>query len=440
MENACSTNATSPPAMPMTPAAASLRTNFAWTVVGQVAYQGCLFGVTIVIAKLGGSDMLGRWSMANAISTPLFIFASLNANVLQASDSTRDFSFGNYLALRIVMVGFGLATLLGATTCTDFVQANGLLLVLTGLAKGIESISGVFHAELQRHERMSPIAISMMLKGGLLLAAFSVGIEFGSIEFAALLLALAWGVSFLLYDLPQAMATRSICLGARHFDRAILASLFVRALPLGIASFLLALTASLPRVFVERERGFAELGIFSALAYLMSPGAIVVSALAVSTTPRLARLFADGNREAFLGLFAKMMFLALALAIAGVLVAIVAGGPVLRILFRPEFAEHVDLLVWLMVAAGLAYLSSIVASSMTAARVLRSQVPLFIVVSLVTALGCWLWTGPFGLLGAAWALILAGLAQLLGSSLLLGLALRSQKCADPWEVGGSDSK
>jgi O-antigen/teichoic acid export membrane protein len=430
-----SANPTNPPAISEARATTPLGTSFTWTVVGNIVYQACLFGVTIVIAKFDGSDTLGRWSMAVAISSPLFIFAGLNAGILQANDPNYDFSFGNYLGLRLLMVGLGMVILLGATTCIDSAHANSTLLVLTGMAKGIESISGVFYAELQRHERMRPIAISMMLKGGLSLIAFLVGLEIGGIEVAALLLVLAWVAALFAYDLPQAFATHGVRLGALHFDRIALARLFVRALPLGIASFLIALTTSLPRVFVEREHGYAELGIFSALAYLMSPGAIVVNALGLSTTPRLARLFADRNREEFLGLFVKLMLLAFALAIAGVLVAMVVGGPVLRILFRPEFAEHLDLLVWLMVAAGLGYLGSIVGYTMTAARVLRSQVPLFVVVCGATALGCWLWTGPFGLVGAAWALILAGLVQLCGSAALLIFGLRSGQFAQRREVG-----
>src|SRR5262249_13409801 len=150
-----------------------------------------------------------------------------------------------------------------------------------------------------------------------------------------------------------------------------------------------SLTTSVPRIFIERGRGFAELGIFTAIAYLMNPGTIVITAIGLSATPRLARLFADGDRSEFIVLFAKMTLLALAFGVAGVIVAILIGEPLLRLLFHPDFADHVDLLVWLMIVAGLGYVGSIAGYAMRAARIDRGQVPLFLIVCGVTALGCW---------------------------------------------------
>ena len=271
---------------------------------------------------------------------------------------------------------------------------------------------------------MRPIAISMTAKGLLSLVGFTIGFLVNGLECGALGLVMAWLATLFAYDLPQALAIPEARLDPPRFDPTKLARLFGRALPLGITISLVALSASIPRGFVKQERDFAEVGVFAAARPAVNPGIIVINALGQSATPRLARLHADGARREFLALFGKMMLLALGLGGAGILVAFLIGGPVLRLLFRPEYAEHVDLLVWLMIAAGLDYAASIIGYAMTAARVFRSQVPLFAVVCAVTFIGCRLWTGRFGLVGAAFGIILAKSVQLAGSAILLAIRMR----------------
>ena len=405
--------------------AMSLRENFAWSVVGNISYAACLFGITVALAKLSDQATVGRFSLAMRIAGPIFVFAGLNTRQLHASDPARAFTFGDYFGLRLVMVALGLALTCGIAAFTEYAASIGVVLALVGVAKGVESLAEVFYGELQRSERMRPIALSMTLKGVLSLAAFTVGLVVGGLELATLGLALAWLVVLVGYDWPTARDNHGDRLDRPGRDVGRLGRLFLTTLPLGIAIFLVALTASVPPFFIEPERGFAELGIFSALAYLMLPGTLIVNALGQSATSRLAWTFAN-DRRAFLVLFAKMLTLALGLGVAGVLVAIVLGRPVLALVYRPEYAEHVDLLAWLMVAAGVGYVGSMFGYALTAARILHGQAILFAFVCGATALGCWLWVGPFGLVGAAWGLLFAAGVQLVGSVALFALGLRTR--------------
>ena len=56
-----------------------------------------------------------------------------------------------------------------------------------------------------------------------------------------------------------------------------------------------------------------------------------------------------------------------------VLASLVIGREVLIIFYQPEYAEHTDVFVWLMVAASMGYVSSILGYGMTAARHLGSR-------------------------------------------------------------------
>ena len=401
----------------------SLRENFAWSVAGNISYAACLFGITVALAKLSDPATVGRFSLAMRIAGPIFVFAGLNSRAFHASDPAREFTFGEYFGLRLAMVGLALALTCAIAGLSEYAATIGIVLALVGFAKSVESLAEVFYGELQRNERMQPIALSMTLKGILSLAAFAIGLAAGGLELATLGLALGWLAVLIGYDWPTARASHGARLDAPSWDPDRTGRLFLQTLPLGIAVFLVALTASVPPLFIEPERGFAELGIFSALAYLMVPGTLIVNALGQSATSRLAWTFTN-DRRAFLVLFAKMLALALGLGVAGVVGAIVLGRPVLALVYRPEYAEHVDLLAWLMAAAGLGYVGSMFGYALTAARVLHGQAILFAGVCAATALGCWLWVGPFGLVGAAWGLLFAAAVQLVGSAALFAIGLR----------------
>ena len=59
---------------------------------------------------------------------------------------------------------------------------------------------------------------------------------------------------------------------------------------------LIALNNNISRYFVAHYLGVRELGIFSALVSFQAVGRLVIVALGQSASPRLARLYAEGDR------------------------------------------------------------------------------------------------------------------------------------------------
>lgn len=186
--------------------------------------------------------------------------------------------------------------------------------------------------------------------------------------------------------------------------------------PPGICHDVDSLNTDIPRYFIERQLGERELGIFAAIAYLMVIGNMLVNALAEAANTRLARYYAEGKRHEFQALLFKLMGIGAGLGIVALLVALVAGKPILAIIYQPEYAQYSDLLVWLMVAAGIGYIASFLGYSMSAVRYFRVQIPLFIGVTGASALSC-IWLIPLlGLKGAAIALIIGAIVRLSISS------------------------
>src|SRR4030095_3914974 len=91
----------------------SLRSNFAWVLMGNAVYAACQWGVIVALAKLGNSFMVGQFSLGLAIATPALMFSNFDLRAVQATDASRLFRFSEYLRLRIVTTMAALAVIAG---------------------------------------------------------------------------------------------------------------------------------------------------------------------------------------------------------------------------------------------------------------------------------------------------------------------------------------
>jgi O-antigen/teichoic acid export membrane protein len=301
-------------------------------------------------------------------------------------------------------------------------------------------MSDIVYGLLQQRERLDRIGQSMMLRGAssvILLAATIAST--GRVFYGILAVACGRLVVLALFDLRSARnelargvngnrAGNSLppSIKPRWEPRRIL-SLARVALPLGVVMMLVVLSTNIPRYFVESYLDQSALGIFGAIGYLSVAGTMAVGALGDSVTPRLARDYAQGRRREFGIYVLRLAGLGALLGAAGVLVALLAGRPLLGLLYGPAYAERSDILILTMMAAGVGYVASFSGYAVTAARYFKAQLPLFAAVVLVTAVGCWWLVPTWGLRGAAIALGLSALTQLVGSALILSYAIRADR-------------
>ncbi len=400
------------------PPAASLRSNFVWTFVGNGVYAAGQWGLLSLLAKLGGSEMLGQYALAIAITAPVAMLSHLNLRAVIATDVTARHPFGDYLAVRLGATALGLAAIAILAAVASPSRAMMPVVLAVGVAQSAENVSDAFYGAFQRHERMGRIALSMMGRAAISVAALGVALwTTGSILAASAALAAARIASLLLFDIrtgePAARTTRAEQL-------AILRT----AMPLGLVLMLVTLNANLPRYVIEQKLGMRELGAFAGVASFLTAGNTVVNALGQSATPRLARLFASGNRRGFRQLTLRLTVLSAALGAAGVAGALLLGAPLLRILYRPEFGQYAGLLAAVMAAAIPAYIAGTLGYVITSVRAFDAQLPLSCAVAAACAAASWLLVPSMGLMGAPAALAIAACVQVAGELAILARAFR----------------
>jgi O-antigen/teichoic acid export membrane protein len=187
---------------------------------------------------------------------------------------------------------------------------------------------------------------------------------------------------------------------------------------------LISLTTNAPRYAIERWLGTEPLGTFAALASFVAIGYLITNALGQSTMPRLANSYVARDVTAFRKLASVTALMGAGVGIAGVIAATLIGGPILALLYRPEFAAFAPVLVAVMAASVLLYTANTLGYVNTSTRKFDMQVPLFGVSALVCLIVSEIFIPRQGLMGAAIALASAATVQIAGHLYILQRTLR----------------
>ena len=416
----------------------TLRTNFLWNAVGMTVFSVSQWALLIVFAKLGSPTLVGQLVYGLAITTPIFVIAGLQLRSIQATDADNRHTLGQYLGLRaLATVAAVIVALLGAAVLWAAGNPSALIILLWALSKAADSGSDALYGFFQQSERMDYVGVSLSLRG--LLAVAGVAVLFRASRSAPLALGglvVGWSAVFILFDIPTAqILLRQRGQPARTsdstpeslrlvLDRRQLTPLCWEAAPLGVVAFLLALQLQVPRYVVEGLLHTRELGLFSAAAYLTFVGTMLVNALGAPACVRLAQYHVAGARSAFRQLMTKLLFVAAALGVAGVLVSAFAGGRILALLYTNEYSRMGGVLTMLCAGSALSYVASFLGYGMTALQRYRVQVPIFVGVVGITLLSCYWLTARYGMMGTAAGMLIGNLGQLLMSAAVVWRATR----------------
>jgi O-antigen/teichoic acid export membrane protein len=405
----------------------SLRANFAWTFAGNALYAGCQWGMLSVLAKLGSPSIVGQFTLGLAVSAPVFMFTNLQLRAIQASDVSAELRFADYFTLR------SLATLLGMAAIIALLPFEGVssgvkgVVILVSVSKSIECMSDVTAGLLQREEKLKRVAISLMIRGaGSVLLFFLTFARFRNLALSVASMCGVWLCVFLFFDLSNVRVLIGRHESLFRFHRNDLWQLTTLGLPLGWITTLTSLNANIPRYFLTRDLGLGEQGIYSSLAYLVIAAGLIISALSQSVTTRLARLFADGDLKQFVRLLTRLSMLGVVIPAIGIPSALLVGKPLLTLLYRREYADHVDLLLLFIGTAGFNAIGSFLFCGMNAARRYSLLVPVYFASAFIGVAVSAILIPRCGLMGAGIGMLLSAAATAVGAFRALHITLKER--------------
>ena len=402
----------------------SLRANFKWTLAGNVVYSLCQWGMLTVLAKASNSSVVGQFALGLAIAAPVFMFTNLQLRGVQVTDARREYGFADYFTLRIATTAVGLLVVAILSIALHYDLVTRIVTLLIAVAKSIESLSDVIGGLLQFHDRLDQAATSLMIRGALSVLSFGATFLVSqSLIASTAAMCLAWLTVFILYDLTRALQTlrgeRYFHLNWRTGRRLILLSL-----PLGFVMMLLSLNTNIPRYLLEHYSGSAELGIFASLAYLLVAVNTIVNALGQSVIVRLSAMFAVNDFGGFKRLMYKLIGMGVAMTVVGLPLAALFGRAILTLMYRAEYANRMMAFFIMVAASGVGAVGAFLGTGTTAARCFRAQVPLTLACTLTVIGTAAVLVPHYGSTGASLALFASSLVQVVGTGLVLKMALR----------------
>jgi O-antigen/teichoic acid export membrane protein len=293
------------------------------------------------------------------------------------------------------------------------------------LSLAVDSLCDICGGLQQKQERMDRLGISLLLRALFSLAFFAVLFrQTHSIIVAVATLPAVSAVVLLTWDLAMARRVLQnaplLAWQGRRLGRLALFSF-----PLGLIMMLISLNVSIPRYALMRNSGSAELGIFASLSYVVMALSLVVNGLGQSVSPRLSRFYAQGEVGRFRQLMLRLCAIGALLGLGSLAVAALFGRPLLALIYRPEYAAHVNVFLVLSATSGVAAVASFLGFGITAAHVFRYQVWTMLAAVATTALASLLLVPRWNAMGAAISLLVSALVQTSIAAAILRRALRT---------------
>ena len=384
--------------------------------------------------KLGNAEMLGQYALGLAITAPIFQFCGLQLRAVQVTDVRNRYTFGEFVGMRLVTTASGLIIVASLVLAGRYRGQTASVVLLVGLSKAIESFSDLCQGLFQKNERMDRVAKSLILKGVLSVVAVSSTLRFsGGPAAACWVMVIVWALAWAAYDLRNAIAQLGGGPGAvfPRINRSVFRDLFVLTLPLGFVMMVCSLNSNVPRYFLAKYAGEASVGVFSALMYCIVAGNMVMGALGQTASPRLAKLYCDGNLRAFCVLLVKLVAFGAFVGIVGLIAAKAAGTRILTLLYRQEYALHVNAFFWLTASGAIMSISGVLGVAMTAMQGFKQQAWIHLgclAIGLVASVEL---VPSMGILGAAFSVLILATAGLFGFSLQLAFMVVGKRVASP---------
>jgi O-antigen/teichoic acid export membrane protein len=423
----------------------SLCADFSWTFVGNAVYAAGQFGVLMILTKLLRPESVGQYALGLALVYPLMMFTNMQLRFVMNSAGAQTSHFGNYLSLRLLMTSAALAMILAATQVLRYGRDLTEVVLMVGVAYGVETISDVYYARLQLHDRMAEISKSMILRAVLAAVGVTIGVYLtGSLLWGILGIAIARAAVLFGYDVRKRthdLAQEPAQFSAEHplaprFELKQQLGLLRSGLPLGVVVLLTTLNSSIPNFFIKHGLGEHDVGIFSIISLTISVGNMAVVSLGQAAFTRLARSYFRREFVEFASLLGKLLLAGAAIGISGMIISQFAGRQILTVLFRSDYADRADLLPWIMATGAILFMAQFVGFGLTAAGFYRAQVmpTVLAIVSLVATCN-WLIERE-GLFGVIIAMLIAALVQFVASAAVLCAETRKHFFAP---AGGGES-
>lgn len=312
----------------------------ALNTLGIFYYFFCQWIITVVVVRLAGFDAAGIFSLAVAFSNIFAFIGLFGVRGYQICDVHEKYSNGEYVASRIVSTGVSLLPFAALLCIRGYDRDTTLSCIAFMLFKSLEGFSDVFWGIMQRSNRFTWLAVSCVIKGTLILFAFTALLLAGQSLFIAILgMSVVYLPVLVFYD-----SAKLRVLGTFSLSFGNLRGLFISCFPLMLHSLLLAIIIYLPRESIGRILGEKNVGYYGSLAMVIVLFSTLACAVWGAITPAMSHMIALRNTTALRRLVIRALVSISAASVAILLLGKLLGPWAFGIVFGKEIMPYMYLL------------------------------------------------------------------------------------------------
>ncbi|WP_315132460.1 lipopolysaccharide biosynthesis protein [uncultured Actinomyces sp.] len=343
--------------MPGTSERSQLGRDYLWNTAASLMTSLATVVMLLVVTRTAGIRAAGVYSLAIAVGQQFQTLGMYEVRTYHVTDLRHRFTFGTYLATRIVTVALMLAGIVGYAMVSGDGGSDVLLIVLVASLRVFDAFEDVYVCELQRVGRLDLGGRACFWRALSTTASFSgMLVATGNLLVSTVVSLVVSLVVMVGVYLPP---SRGLFPLRPTWDPRRVGQVLLACLPLFLASFISMYLSNAPRFAIDRYLDPTQQGYF---AILFMPAVTINLMSLVIFRPlltRMAGLWVQGDRPGFRAVVNRgLLATAGAFVVVG-LVTYVAGVPILGLVFGKDVsAFSVELMV--LVAGGAMNAASVV--------------------------------------------------------------------------------
>ncbi|WP_339251817.1 oligosaccharide flippase family protein [Sporosarcina sp. FSL W8-0480] len=384
------------------------RKKVSWSLAGNLIYAISQWGIISIIARYGSAEDLGIYSLGLAVTAPIILFFNFQLRVILATDTNEEFNFPKYLGGRIVHLTLAYIIIICISLLYSKDTITLFVILLIGLVKYVESLSDICMGYFQRKSRIDLIGRSQFFRGLFSMLFFGVFyILTKSIVISILILLIVMVLRLIFYDFRN---LSRFTLYKPIFDQNAIKQI-KWFFPLGLTSLISSLNTNIPRYFLDHYTSVADVGVFSALYYILVASNMLISPISLLAAPRIAKTLKSKTVRPFIKINIQLFLIAILGSLLIVVPIFIRGDLILTLLYGGEYALYQDTFLIISSTLVFGFLVAFLNISVIAARAIRIQPIINTVTVIVTIVAGFLLIKSFGIYGAAWTLFISRLTQ-----------------------------
>lgn len=401
-----------------------LRAKLSWSIGGNLVYALSQWLIITVIARFGSTEDLGIYSIGLAITAPIVLFFKFQLRTIIATDSNDEYKFSQYLGSRIVHLTIGFIIIIPIAVIYAIDNKTILVILLMGIYKSFEALSEICLGYLQKVGRVELIGKSQFYKGITIAITVSfIYILTQNLIISIITLIIVMFLRLILYDIKNVKTFTNVM----PVFESTWYKLLKMAFPLGIASLITSLNTNIPRYFLDYYWGVEEVGIFSALYYVLVAGNMLITPISLLAAPRIANAFNNASIKSFVKVNFQLSAIVTLIFFVFIIVIITQGQHILTILYGKEYAIHQESFTILSLSLFFGFLTTFFSLSAVAARVLKVQPIINLLVMIITILASYYYIKSNGIIGTSYSVLISRAFQMFLSLGLLVFIIWSKK-------------